>query len=355
MIRFLFLCTLFFLLYLGFISISEFDSRINFSVYNYQIETTVFFFGTVFLAAQLILVIILKFIFLVFDIPTIIRKKWLKRKLHQINGKLLRAVAELLMGNKKQALDITKKILPDVEEENRDLTHLIKAAGEMSFDKKIYFLRTLVDKKYFSIYAAKSLAEQFFLNAHYSEAEEYAIKAFNEDDTNTDVMIILIRIYAKLSNWPRMVFIVSKLQRADSKLLEKNAREIASYYYNAAKSALELGEDVEAIKFLESSLELKPDYIEALNLFIELNVSMQNTANVLKILKAAFSVKPNFEIALMYIKCSKSSVSAVYGTLANIVNPNEHTALFLAIAAYLDLPEKIKDIKEPKLISHAAI
>jgi len=355
MIRFLFLCTLFFLLYLGFMSISEFDSRVSFTIYNYQIETTVFFFGTAFLLAQLALVIILKFIFLVFDIPTIIRKKWLKRKIQQINVKLLRAVSELLMGNKNGALDITKRILPDVEEENRDSAHLIKSSLEMSFDKKIYYLRTLVDKKHFSIYAAKSLAELFFLNSHYSEAEEYAIKAFNEDDTNTDIMIILIRIYAKLASWPRMVFIVSKLQRADSNLLEKHAHEIASYYYNAAKSVLEVGEDLEAIKFLESSLELRPDYIEALNLFIELNINMQNTATVLKILKAAFTAKPCFEIALMYIKCSKSSVNAVYGTLANIASPNEHNALFLAIAAYLDLPDKIKEIKEPKLIGHSAL
>jgi uncharacterized membrane-anchored protein len=348
MIRFLFLCTLFFLLYLGFMSISEFDSEVKFSIYNYQIETTAFFFGTAFLLTQLALVIVLKFIFLIFDIPTIIRKKWLKRKLKQINAKLLKALSELLMGNQNGALDIAKTILPEMEEENRDLTHLIKAAGEMSFDKKIYYLRTLVDKKHFSIYAAKSLAELFFLNSYYSEAEEYAVKAFNEDDTNTDIMIILIRIYAKLANWPRMVFIVSKLQRADSKLLEKNAHEIASYYYNAAKSVLELGEDLEAIKFLESSLELRPDYIEALNLFIELNINIQNTADILKILKAAFSVKPCFEIALLYIKCSKSSLSAVYGTLAKIASPNEHNALFLAIAAYLDLPDKIKEIKEPK-------
>jgi hypothetical protein len=54
----------------------------------------------------------------------------------------------------------------------------------------------------------------------------------------------------------------------------------------------------------------------------------------------------------MYIKCSKSSVNVIYGTLAGLVNPSENNALFLSIAAYLGLYDKIADIKEPKLINY---
>jgi uncharacterized membrane-anchored protein len=345
MIRLLLLCTVFFLLYLAFSAMSQFDAKIYFSLYDYQIETTIFAFGTVFLASQLTLVILLRFIFLIFNIPTIIKKQWLKRKLQQLNIKLLRTISELLMGNKNKALDIIKKILPELGEENKNLVHLIKASRETQIDKKSYYLKTLVDKKHFSIYAAKSLATIAFLSGNYIKAEKYALKAFNEDDTNTDVIITLIRIYAKLANWSKMVFIISKLQRADSKLLSNKASEIATYYYSAAKSSLEIGDDTEAIKLLESALELKPDYLEALNLFVELNVNKQNTTSVLQIINSSFLIKPSFEIALMYINCSKDSAHDIYATLATIVNPVNHKGLFLAIAAYLDLSDNIVILK----------
>ena len=54
----------------------------------------------------------------------------------------------------------------------------------------------------------------------------------------------------------------------------------------------------------------------------------------------------------MYIKCSRSSVNAVYGTLAGLVNPSQNNALFLAIAAYLGLYDKVAEIREPKLINY---
>ena len=350
MVRFLILCTVIILLYFGFSAAREFDCVIKLSVYNYTVETTVFVFGAVFFILTLILSIILRLIFLIFDLPTLIRKQWVKRKLKQMNIKLLRAVAELMMGNRQKSIEITTKMLFELEEENKELVTLIKAASENNHDKKVAYLRYLVDKKYYSVYAAKSLAEIFFLNAEYHEAEEYAAKAFNEDDTDAEIMLILTRIYAKLALWPKMIFIISKLQRADTRLLTTHADEISGYYYNAAKAVLGSGEDMEAVKFLQLSLELKPDYIDALILYTELNINMQNTASILTILKAAFAARPCFEIALMYIKTSKSSTNAIYGTLASIVKPNKYNDLFLAVAAYLDLPDKIRAIKESKLV-----
>jgi tetratricopeptide (TPR) repeat protein len=348
MFRFLILCTVFFLLYLGFNTIGEFDSSVNFSVFRYKVETTLFTFLFIFLIIQIILMIILKTIFLVFDIPLIIRKNLYKKKLKKINERLLQVVTELLMGNKQKSLELSNKLLPDLDENNNEVAHLVLAESESSFDLKIQHLRSLLDKKNYSLYAAKKLAEIFFEAGHYREAEEYALKAFNENDTDSALMIMLIRIYAKLGSWPRMVFIVSKLQRADIKLFESFGSELAEYYYLAAKSTLAAGNDPEAANFLESSLELKPDFLEALNLFIELNVNLNNSASMIKILKAAFVARPCFEIAEMYAKCSRSSANVVYGTLAGLVKPSENNALFLAIAAYLGLHDKISVRKDGK-------
>lgn len=352
MVKFLILCTIFALLYLGFNTISEFDSSVNFSIFDYKIQTTVFTFASIFLLTQLIFMIILKTIFLIFDIPVIIRQNFHKRKVRKINENLIKIVSELLMGNKIKSLELTNKLIPDLGEDNKEITNLILSEAESNFDKKIQHLRTLVDKKNYSLYAAKKLAQVFFEYIHYKEAEEYATKAFNENDTDIELMVMLIRIYAHLGSWDKMILIVSKLQRADIKLFTSYGNELAEYYYLAAKATLAAGNDSEAGKFLESSLELNPSFLEALNLFTELNINTNNSESILKILKAAFVSNPCFEIAEMYAKCSDSSANVVYGTLAGLVKPSENNALFLAIAAYLGLYDKIADIKDPKLTNY---
>ena len=352
MIRFLILCTIFFLLYFGFNTINEFDSAVNISVLDYQIQTTMFTFSALFIIVQLLLMIVLKTIFSIFDLPFIISRNWYKRKLQRINERLLKIISELIMGNKQKSLELTNKILPDLDENCIEFRDLVLAESTSSFDMQIQRLRTLVGKKYYSIYAAKRLAQIFFDHGRYTESEEYANKAFNENDTDISLMVMLIRIYAKIAAWNKMIVVISKFQRADMKLLENYSQEISGYYYLAAKDAVSAGNDNEAVKFLESSLELKPDYLDSLNLYTELNVNINNSASLLKILKSAFVSNPCFEIAQMYIKCSKSSVNAIYGTLAGLVKPSENNALFLAIAAYLGLYDKVAEIREPKLINY---
>lgn len=351
MIRFLILCTIFFLLYLAFSAIGEFDSNVSFSVYDYEIETTLFTLGAFFIATQLALMVILKLIFLIFDIPSMIKKEWHRRKLIKVNKKLLDVLAELLMGNRKRSLTLSNNMINEIED-NKEIISLVMAEAEQSFDKKIQHYSNLIDKKHYSVYASKKLAEIFYKNTHHKQAEECAVRAFNEDDTDTELMLILIRIYASLGEWPKLVFMVSKLQRSNAKMLEENAKEIARYYYAAAKSYLQNGSDDEALKFLEYALELNPVYIEALNLFTELSTNTNNTAAILKILRAAFSAKPCFEVARMYADSATGSAEAIYGVLAGIAQPAKYPALFLALAAYLGLIEKINELKEPKLISY---
>ena len=163
---------------------------------------------------------------------------------------------------------------------------------------------------------------------------------------------MLLRIYAALEAWHKLVFIVSKIKRADSKLLQKHSSEIAVYYYEAAKAQLKLGSDENALRYLESALELCPDYLEALNLFVDLSINLQNTAYILKILKAAFLSNPCFEIARMYVASSRNSADANYGILASMANPMQYPDLFLAMAAYLDLPDKVASLKSSKPLAY---
>jgi tetratricopeptide (TPR) repeat protein len=287
-------------------------------------------------------------IFLMFNMPSLLRKKWHDRKLMQTNKKLLIVLAELLMGNRKKSINLTNKLVADLKGENQEVINLIRAEAEEGFDKKIQYLRALLDKKYYSIYAAKKLAEIFYQNAHYKQAEECATKAFNEDDTDTELMLTLMRVYAALGSWHKLAFIISKLKRANVQLLEERSEEVASFYYAASKATLQSGDDEKALEYLESALEFYPGYVEALNLFMELSVNAKNTTNLLKVLRVAFISKPCFEIARMYADTSRSSAEAIYGTLAGMASTSKYPDLFLALSAYLGLSNKAKSANEAR-------
>lgn len=346
MFRLLLLCIAFFLLYIGFAYISSYDTYVDFAFGNYHVETTLFTFSIAILFCLIIVLSGLKLLFLLLDLPQIIKNKAYRNRLQRLNHKALKAVADLLMGNKAEALDLAGRVVLDNQEENADILHLIKAEKSSSFDQKIKHLRILSEKKSYNKYAIKKLAELFYENSHYAEAEEYAVMSFNKDDTDTETMLLLVRIYAKKSSWDKMVFVVSKIQRADSALLESVSEEFAKYYYMAAKNALAAEQDEEAAKFLESALKLKLDYLEALILYTEIKIGMKQTAEILRVLRSAYSYKPTFAIAELFIECSRSSSEAMYNTLASIVEPKNHPGLYLALAAYLDLPERIEELRK---------
>jgi uncharacterized protein HemY len=355
MIRFIILCVSLLLLYLGFSVIEEYDSAMQFSALGYEVETTFFTFVALFVIIQFVVLFVLKVISLFVNMPSILKKRWQDHKLTQTNKKLLIVLAELLMGNRKKSINLTNKLVLDLKGENQEIVNLIRAEAEEGFDQKIKYLRDLLDKKYYSIYAAKKLAEIFYQNGHYKQAEECAAKAFNEDDTDTEIMISLMRIYAALGSWHKLAFIISKIGRASTQLLEDHSKEIAGFYYAASKATLQAGDDEKALEYLESALEFDPGYIEALNLFMELSVNAKNTISLLKILRVAFSAKPCFEIARMYADSSKSSVEAVYGTLAGMVSTQDYPDLFLALAAYLGVSDKGIISKAPKKIQDESL
>lgn len=347
MIRFLvlFCITVIVIALMGVVFITPFDTKIELAVYDYHIQTSIFVFVILLIILQCLLLLAIKLLSFLFSINAIIQDRLHRNKIQKNNRTLLQSIIELLMGKKQSALQIINKTLPNMIGNDIDNAHnLIFAETEMIFDKKVYYLRMLLDKRGYNLYATKKLTEIFYANKHYSEAENYGSKAFNLDDTDTDIMLMLIRIYAKLDNYSKMIFIVAKLQRANNKLLEESREEIAGYYLKGAKSLLESENDEESIKYLESALQLKPDFVDALALFLELNVNRKNTSLVAKLLQQAFSLNPSFDIALMYINASASSAKVAYEALSNIVDIKQHLSLFLSIATYLGLQKESSEL-----------
>lgn len=351
MIRFFFFCIAFVLAYVGIQSLGVYDSQLEFTVFEYEIETTLFTFGAFLLLSFLVLLIFLKFVFFVFDIPSLIRNRMKRSQLEKNNVRALRAFSDLIMGKKKEALKTIGKVMVNVEDQG-EIAALINAESEENFDKKITILRELANKKHFSKYASSQLAEIFFKNSHYKEAEEFAIKAFNQDDSNVEVIVLLIRIYAKMALWDKLVFVVSKLQRTNSKRLDELREELAKYYYMAAKNSMASDQMSEAVQFLESCLELKVDYIDALTVYTEIKTSQKSSPEAIKVLKEAYTVRPCFEIAQLLILTMRTSPEGMYGTLSGLVDPRDYNSLYLSIAAYLGLQDKIVELKDPKLITY---
>jgi tetratricopeptide (TPR) repeat protein len=259
-------------------------------------------------------------------------------------------MAKLLIGNKLKSAEIAKTVNPNISAENKELFNLILAESEGDIEQKIQYFKGLVGSKNFNYFALKRLAQIFHNREVYQRAEDYAIKAFNLNELDSDILEILIHCYANLSLWSKFTFVISKLSKVDPEKLSKLAGKVAEYYLLAAKNVLELGNDKEATNYLQSAFEFNPAYIEALELYLALNINLHQQNRNLEILESAFIANPCFEIMELYFRTSNLPAPRIYEELATIVDPKQHLGLFLAIAAYLNLPEKIMVLKEQKLL-----
>lgn len=351
MIRFLLICGIFFILYLSFSAVSQLDSIVTFTVYDYFLETTLFTFIAFFILFLILAIIVLRIVFLFFEFPYLLRKKMRMWKVQKVTFALMNSMSYLLIGNRLKAFENIKKLRDDIKAEHKEIYNLIYSEVEDEFDQKIQLYRTLTSSKDYNYFAVKRLAEIFYENGFYEQSEEYATRAFNLNEFDSDILMVLIKCYAKLNLWTKFIFVVSKLSQGDSKKLSLNSTLIAEYYFQAAKYMLERGEDQDAMHYIEYSLELNPGYIEAIDLYYSLNLSLNKGIDNSENLKLAFAANPCFEMAELFIKASNLTTDRIYEELAEIVPPQENRGLFLAIAARLGLSEKIDGLKEQKLLA----
>lgn len=352
MIRFLAICCIFFVLYLSFLAVSAFDVYTTFTFYDYIVETTLF---TILAALALLLfvtIILFRLLSIIFNFPHLIKKRFAIRRMQKVNNILMQSMSYLLANNKFKAAEITRRIEKDLKVEHKELYNLIQAESEENFEKKIEYYRLLSNSKDYSYFAFKRLASTFLQNNFYEQAEDHATRAFNLNEFDSDILEILLHCYAKQGTWNKFVFIVSKLNRVDSKKMNQISSEISKYYLQAAKDTLEKGEDHQAMNYIESALKLNPSDAEALDFYLSLNLSLNHGSDSLEIIQNAFKVNPSFEIAEIYMKISNSQPEKMYDELSSMVDPLKYRGLFLAVAAYLGLPQKIESLSSPKLLTH---
>lgn len=332
---------------------SKYDEAIKITLLGYNIDTSIFVFIAIFLLCQLAFFVFLRSVTLILSLPKILKQEWVARRSSKLQYSLVLSLANVIMKNSNESVRVSAKILDELDDEYKNFAYLILANSEEVFDIKLKHLRSLIDKKHFNKYACYELALVFMKNGYYTEAEKYAKKAFRDCEFDVQIIKTLIEIYVNLKEWPKMVMYISKLKKVNNKFLESIAQEIAEYYYLAAKSSLEAGEDAQALKFLESSVELDVSNIPALNLFVELNINISMIPSAMKVVQASFANNPCFEVAEMYIKLShEQNSTSIYDNLSKIVDVRKYSALFLVIATYLNLQDKIDLIRKSYFIDY---
>lgn len=350
MIRVLIICIIFLLLYCGFVVLSQLDSVISFNLYNLYIETTVFTVATFFILSFLCCFIVLKTIFLILDLPSNLKGFFYSRQITNNNYLLLQAMTEYIIGDNSKALSLVKRITSSLKPENKEFHQLFLAEIQEVPEKRIKLFQELEKSKFYTAFVTKRLAALYYQNNMYTTAEEYAVKSFNLNESDSETLEILIDCYVKLSLWTKLTFLISKLNRLDLIKYDSIKGKLSDYCVLAAKHMITNNEEEDAVHNLELAMKLVPSHYEALTLYF----SMQNTKSRknTEILNAAFIDHPSFEIAQLYKQFSFMTPTEIYEGLVKLINPNEHLGLFLSIAAYYGLSDKIEQLRgDPKLLS----
>ncbi|WP_425363459.1 heme biosynthesis HemY N-terminal domain-containing protein [Candidatus Tisiphia endosymbiont of Hybos culiciformis] len=345
MIRLLIFCSTFLLLYFSFSMLSQLDSRLTLNLYDYYIETTFFTFVILYILLTLSTAIFFKILFLIINLPSNLKDIFFSKRASNDNYLLMKAMAEYVSGEKSKSLVTSQKISYRLSQENKVFHTLLLAEAETEMSVKIKYFQELEQSKHYIPFVTKRLAQIHYQNNMYAIAENYAVRSFNLNESDSETLEILLNCYAKLALWTKFVFVISKLSRTDTQKLESLKNKIADYYVIAAKNMLEINDTKEAIYYLESAIKLIASHIEALNLYLPLNSSKWNNKNI-ELLQIAFAENPSFKIVELYKKFSANDSLKIYDDLTNSVDPKQHLELFLAIAVYLDLPEKIKNLKD---------
>lgn len=345
MLRLLSLCTILSLLYISFVLIEQWDSRVLITVYeDYFIETTIFIVLVLIVIVISCILVALKVISLCFEIPYLLNKRCGISSSQKTIAMLMQSITFLISNNKHNATLIAKKLSSRIKPESRELYTIISAETEKDFEKQVEYFKELISSRYYNYFALKRLAQVFHQNELYTQAEKYASDALNVLEFDSDVLEILIDCYAYLNLWHKFITIVTKLNRVNPTKFTAIATKIASHYLAATKYALGLGKDSESVHYLESALELYPTYLEALELYFTINSSLHRTANQFVILQAAFIAQPSFALAEIYIKFSNMPAKTVYEELSKQIDHMQYGYLLVAIATYLNLPEQVKSL-----------
>lgn len=344
MTRLLIICVIFLLSYVGFSILRQLDSVVTINLYDYYIESSFFIVITIYILSAISMVIFVKLMFLILNLPAYIKNLLLARRANNANYQLIKAITEFIIGEKTKSFNSLKNIKTYLQEDYKICYTLLVAELEEEIEQKIKYFQELEQFKLSTAFATKRLAQILYQNGQYKEAENYAVRSFYFNECDQDNLEVLMDCYYRLADWEKLTFITTKLNRVDKLKFESLKNKLATYYLVAAQQLHNSNDTQKAIYYLEIAMELTPGNYEILNLYLTVNEGSKKNID-LKMLHDAFISNPCFEIAVLYQKFTGLAPVQIYEKLESLVTPKNHLGLFFGVAAYLDLPEKILELK----------
>ncbi|ADE30003.1 tetratricopeptide repeat protein [Rickettsia prowazekii] len=334
MFRLLLICITFLALYFGFTFIKHFDSKVVISLYDYNIETTLFLSVILGLLLLVSCFIIIRFLIIIIDLPATIHIMFSKRKINHDRHAVILAFAEYIIGNKMKAASIARKNLSSEDlKDFQEFHNFILAVTAEDIDSKISYFQKLITSKTFVFYASKNLAKLYYDKSLYDKAENYAIKAYNLNELDSDNLITLMHCYAKLSLWSKFIFITNKLAKFHK---HEFVPKITQYYLLIAKQEVENNNTANAIDYLEKAIDLNFYNDELLEFYFNLNDKLSVNQKT-KILKEAFRIAPSLRLVQLFKKITSLSDKQIYEELTQVLDTQKDKIFILAIEAYLEL------------------
>lgn len=346
MIKFLILGIIIISIYLGFSYLTFINDPILILFDDYQIEFSVLVGILFFLLVQFVFVVFMKFIGAVVCFPYRVKNYLKNKSLKKIELQMSLIIENYLLGFKQKSFEMTREIYSKLSDREKRIADIIIAETAEDIEEKLNYYQNFLDRKTLVPYANKKLAQIFLQNKNYHLAEKHAIQYFDFDENDEENILTLMNVYYTSGERQKLLLLVSKIENIESEFWQKNAHQVVTYLYKVAKDLVAIGEEEEAKKYLEYSFKIKPDHIETLGLYSEIAVNNNSLPQLLVVAKAAFNYSPSFDIAKIYAdNAGSKSTEEIYNDLAAVASPIQYQGVFLAIAAYLGLDDKIHKLK----------
>jgi len=345
MIRFL--TTIFFLAvsYLAIIALSKYDTTLSILLFDYKIEVSLFFVILAFVVILCISALGFRIIGVVLKAPYLIASKLAGYKKNNHTNFILDSYANMVMGKSDVAYrTIAKLDSQGSYKEFADHINLLKAVSNQNSDKNTYLLHNLLSNKQYHDYAAKTLAKKLYEQGLYHQSLGFIEHIRIDSNIDRDTMYLLILLYANLNIWDNFTHYMDRYTGIFKDKINAEHREIADLYLKGAKYYLAQGEEAEAVSFLEKSLEYDPISMETIELLCTINISLGLNYQNLSILESAFKAFPSFELFELYYNSVSMSHEEIYTKFYNMADAKRYKDIFLAIAAYLKLFDRVDSL-----------
>lgn len=346
-IRILALLTIIAIVYIGFGFIAQLDQSIFVQYKNYNIEISSIFAGLSLLIAYIMLLYITKLITNIFSLPGYLANKFSALGKQKTIDRLFRAYAAAISGAHNDAYFIATNLKKHINGNNLNDLNLILSVSAPNIDQKMFYLRELLAVPEHSFYAAKSLAKYELEQGNPEESLEYLQQTFKLDNSNPELLLLMMQASAESRNWEKFEEYTEKLKKYHPNLAEQHNAQIAEWYLRGSRRLIAQSEDKKAMDFAKNALEWQPDLLDAIEEFCWLHNNIGNKAAIMDIVKSSFKSRPSFELFLLYRNaCSEEKPEKLYKTFTHLVQPSDAPIVFLAIASYLGLSREVDSLNK---------